>query len=40
MKSTLVKDLYKKTGDYINNNVQIAGWVRTVRSSKNFGLLN
>lgn len=39
MKSTLVKDLYKKTGDYINNNVQIAGWVRTVRSSKNFGFI-
>ena len=39
MKSTLVKDLYKKTDDYINNNVQIAGWVRTVRSSKNFGFI-
>ena len=39
MKCTLVKDLYRKTGDYINNNVQVAGWVRTVRSSKSFGFI-
>ena len=39
MKSTSVKDLYRKTGDYINNNVQVAGWVRTVRTSKNFGFI-
>ena len=39
MKCTLVKDLYRKTGDYINNNVQVAGWVRTVRTSKNFGFI-
>ena len=39
MECTLVKDLYRKTGDYINNNVQVAGWVRTVRTSKNFGFI-
>lgn len=39
MNGTLVKDLYRKTGDYINNNVQVAGWVRTVRSSKSFGFI-
>ena len=39
MKSTSVKDLYRKTGDYINNNVQVSGWVRTVRTSKNFGFI-
>ena len=39
MKSTSVKDLYRKTGDYINNNVQVFGWVRTVRTSKNFGFI-
>ena len=39
MKYTAVKDLYRKTGDYINNNVQVAGWVRTVRTSKNFGFI-
>ena len=39
MKCTLVKDLYRETGDYINNNVQVAGWVRTVRTSKNFGFI-
>lgn len=39
MKSTSVKDLYRKTGNYINNNVQVSGWVRTVRNSKNFGFI-
>ena len=39
MKSTSVKDLYRKTGDYIHNNVQVSGWVRTVRTSKNFGFI-
>ena len=39
MKSTSVKDLYRNTGDYINNNVQVSGWVRTVRTSKNFGFI-
>ena len=39
MKSTSVKDLYRKTGYYINNNVQVSGWVRTVRTSKNFGFI-
>ena len=39
MNYTAVKDLYRKTGDYINNNVQVAGWVRTVRTSKNFGFI-
>ncbi len=39
MKSTSVKDLYRNTGNYINNNVQVSGWVRTVRTSKNFGFI-
>ena len=39
MKNTTVKDLYRKTNDYINNNVQVSGWVRTVRTSKNFGFI-
>ena len=39
MKCTTVKELYRKTDDYLNNNVQIAGWVRTVRNSKNFGFI-
>ena len=39
MKCTLIKDLYRKTGDYENNNVQVAGLVRTVRSSKSFGFI-
>ena len=39
MKYTAVKDLYRNTGNYINNNVQVSGWVRTVRTSKNFGFI-
>lgn len=39
MKNTTVKDLYRKINDYINNNVQVSGWVRTVRTSKNFGFI-
>ena len=39
MKKTTIKDLYRKTNDYINNNVQVSGWVRTVRTSKNFGFI-
>lgn len=39
MDCTLVKNLYRNTADYMDKNVQIAGWVRTVRSSKNFGFI-
>ena len=39
MKCTFVKDLYRETGAYENKNVQVAGWVRTVRSSKSFGFI-
>ena len=39
MKSTSVKDVYRTTGDYMNNNVQVFGWVRSVRTSKNFGFI-
>ena len=35
----LVKDLYRNTDDYINKNIHVAGWVRTLRSSKAFGFI-
>ena len=39
MEKLLVKDLYKNTAEYANNNVTIEGWVRTVRDSKTFGFI-
>ena len=35
----IVKDLYRNTDSYINKEVQISGWVRTIRDSKNFGFI-
>ncbi len=39
MENILVKDLYRNTSDFENKKIQIEGWVRTVRDSKNFGFL-
>ena len=35
----LVKDLYRKLDSYVGKDIQISGWVRTVRDSKNFGFI-
>ena len=35
----LIKDLYRNTDKYLNKNIQVSGWVRTVRDSKNFGFI-
>ncbi len=39
MKDTLVKQLYRDTENYVGKQVQVSGWVRTVRDSKNFGFI-
>ena len=39
MKDTLVKDLYHHTDDFIGKDVQVSGWVKTVRDSKSFGFI-
>jgi asparaginyl-tRNA synthetase len=39
MKQTLVKDLYRNTENYIDQQVQISGWIRTIRDSKTFGFI-
>ena len=39
MKQTLIKDLYRNLENYVNQQVQISGWVRTVRDSKTFGFI-
>ena len=39
MDKVSIKDLYKKQADFIDNEVTISGWVRTVRDSKTFGFI-
>ena len=39
MKNILVKDLYRNTEKYLSQEVQISGWVKTLRDSKNFGFI-
>ncbi|MBL4953966.1 asparagine--tRNA ligase [Neobacillus sp. OS1-32] len=39
MKQTLVKDLYRNTENYIDQQVRISGWIRTIRDSKTFGFI-
>ena len=39
MKQVLVKELYRNTQDYAEQTVQISGWVKTIRDSKNFGFI-
>jgi len=34
-----VKDLYRETKTHLNSDVQISGWIRTVRSSNAFGFI-
>ena len=39
MKLTTVKELYKDSAKYIDQTVEIGGWIRNVRDSKTFGFL-
>ncbi|MCX7695002.1 MAG: asparagine--tRNA ligase [Caloramator sp.] len=39
MQTVEVKQLYRETGKYLNQDVRISGWVRTIRSSKAFGFI-
>lgn len=39
MQNTLVKELFRNTEAYVQKQVQISGWVRTIRDSKNFGFI-
>lgn len=34
-----IRDLYRKREEYIEQKVTVAGWVRSIRSSKNFGFI-
>ena len=39
MEKLVIKELYKNTENYINKDVTLEGWVRTVRDSKTFGFI-
>lgn len=39
MKQTLIKELYRYAENYTDKQVQLTGWVRTVRDSKTFGFI-
>lgn len=39
MKVTKVKDIYRNKEQYLDQDVVISGWIRTVRSSKAFGFI-
>lgn len=39
MKNITVKDLYKNTNKFVNQEITLEGWVKTVRDSKNFGFI-
>jgi len=39
MKQALIKDLYRNTESYIEQVVQLSGWIRTIRDSKTFGFI-
>lgn len=39
MENIMVKELYRKTEQFIGKEVKLSGWVRTVRDSKSFGFI-
>jgi asparaginyl-tRNA synthetase len=39
MKKTIIKDLYRNSENYVDQKVQLSGWIRTVRDSKTFGFI-
>ncbi|MGL5972533.1 MAG: asparagine--tRNA ligase [Oscillospiraceae bacterium] len=40
MKRILIKELYNNMDDYINNNITVCGWVKTIRDSKKIGFIS
>ncbi|MEA4903205.1 asparagine--tRNA ligase [Desulfitobacterium sp.] len=39
MKVTLVKDIFRNSKRYLNEEIEVSGWVRTLRASKAFGFI-
>ena len=39
MKLTTVKELFKERDKYLNQEIQVGGWIRSIRDSKAFGFI-
>ena len=39
MENTLVREIFRNTEKYVDKEIQVSGWVRTIRDSKNFGFI-
>ncbi|WP_342431852.1 asparagine--tRNA ligase [Neobacillus sp. FSL H8-0543] len=39
MKQALIKELYRNTDSFVDQQVQLSGWIRTIRDSKTFGFI-
>jgi asparaginyl-tRNA synthetase len=39
MKTITIKEIYRGTDEFMNQDIEIQGWVRTCRSSKDFGFI-
>ncbi|BEP28936.1 asparagine--tRNA ligase [Helicovermis profundi] len=39
MKNTLLKDIFASPSDYSEKEIEVSGWIRTIRASKNFGFI-
>lgn len=39
MELTIIKDLYRDTDKYIGKEIEVGGWIRSIRDSKTFGFI-
>ena len=39
METSLIKKIYRETNKFVNKEVKISGWIRTIRSSNKFGFM-
>ena len=39
MELTIIKDLYRDTDKYIGEEIEVGGWIRSIRDSKTFGFI-
>jgi asparaginyl-tRNA synthetase len=39
MSNIMIKQLYRNSGEYLNKKIKVSGWVKTERTSKNFGFI-
>ena len=39
MKNIIIKELYRNSENYYSKDIQVSGWIRTIRDSKTFGFI-